>query len=71
MITNDNNGESVNNNDTADCSGGGKCRICSIPSKLKCSNCNQIYYCSVKHQKEDWKKHKLHCHPFIVNYILF
>lgn len=44
----------------------GKCAVCSIESKLKCSNCSQVYYCSANHQKQDWKNHKPRCHPFLI-----
>lgn len=43
-----------------------KCYVCQTWSSLKCSNCVNIYYCSVAHQKQDWKRHKLECHPFEV-----
>lgn len=45
-----------------------KCNICSttrIPL-FKCTNCRQVYYCSVAHQRTDWAAHKLQCHPFHV-----
>ncbi|EDV37528.1 uncharacterized protein Dana_GF13486 [Drosophila ananassae] len=40
------------------------CHVCQEPTKTKCSNCNQVSYCSVQHQKQDWKAHKTNCHPF-------
>ena len=40
---------------------GGSCEICFIPSTLKCGLCENIYYCSVEHQKQDWRKHKKQC----------
>lgn len=41
------------------------CRICSATANLsKCSNCKQAHYCSVAHQKADWRQHKTACHPF-------
>lgn len=43
-----------------------KCKICQQFSSLKCSNCVKAFYCSVAHQKQDWKKHKPDCHPFEV-----
>ncbi|KAH8285494.1 hypothetical protein KR054_010014 [Drosophila jambulina] len=40
------------------------CHVCQEPTKNKCSNCHQVSYCSVQHQKQDWKTHKPGCHPF-------
>ncbi|KAH8415968.1 hypothetical protein KR222_005424 [Zaprionus bogoriensis] len=40
------------------------CNVCAAPTKNNCSNCNQVSYCSVQHQKQDWKAHKAQCHPF-------
>ncbi|CAB5308274.1 unnamed protein product [Rhizophagus irregularis] len=37
------------------------CNVCLKPSKNKCTNCNQIYYCSKKCQKKDWKEHRKVC----------
>jgi len=42
------------------------CHVCEEPTKNKCSNCNQVSYCGVQHQKQDWKTHKPSCHPFKV-----
>ncbi|KRX10330.1 hypothetical protein PPERSA_02747 [Pseudocohnilembus persalinus] len=38
-----------------------KCAICGTPSLDCCSNCNQVFYCSLQHQKEHWKEHKNQC----------
>lgn len=43
-----------------------KCFVCGKETVSKCSNCAKAYYCSVNHQKQDWKNHKLNCHPFEV-----
>lgn len=43
-----------------------KCYVCNTWSSLKCSNCVKVYYCSTAHQRQDWKRHKLECHPFEV-----
>ncbi|XP_034111151.1 SET domain-containing protein SmydA-8 [Drosophila albomicans] len=40
------------------------CAVCETPTKNNCSNCNQVSYCSVQHQKQHWKAHKPNCHPF-------
>lgn len=34
---------------------------CSLPASQRCSRCKIIYYCSVTHQKEHWKLHKIGC----------
>ncbi|RIB12198.1 P-loop containing nucleoside triphosphate hydrolase protein [Gigaspora rosea] len=38
-----------------------KCNICKKSTKRCCSKCKQIYYCSKKCQKKDWKIHKEYC----------
>ena len=41
-----------------------RCAVCMISFKgnKKCSNCKEIFYCSKRHQKIDWKNnHRLHC----------
>lgn len=43
-----------------------KCAVCSIESKMKCSNCANVFYCSVAHQKDNWKAHKKECYPIQV-----
>ncbi|XP_003693098.2 SET domain-containing protein SmydA-8-like isoform X1 [Apis florea] len=40
------------------------CVICGGHSVHKCSACENVYYCSKKHQKEDWKKHSKVCKSF-------
>jgi hypothetical protein len=37
------------------------CFLCLEPSKLKCSRCLTIQYCSKECQKKDWKIHKNNC----------
>ena len=37
------------------------CFLCLQPSKLKCSRCLTIQYCSKECQKQDWKVHKNNC----------
>lgn len=39
----------------------GSCKICHNFTKMKCSGCRNIYYCSSKCQKKDWKTHKKYC----------
>lgn len=43
-----------------------KCAVCSVESKMKCSNCANAFYCSVAHQKDNWKVHKKECYPIQV-----
>ncbi|XP_055598472.1 SET domain-containing protein SmydA-8-like [Uranotaenia lowii] len=43
---------------------GGICPVCNQPAKKRCSGCSSAYYCSVDHQRQDWKHHKNVCHPF-------
>lgn len=38
-----------------------KCAICDKEADKKCSKCRQIFYCSVKCQRQDWQKHKQIC----------
>lgn len=39
-----------------------ECQICKKRVKLSsCAACRCVYYCSVKCQKTDWKKHKKEC----------
>eukprot|EP01116_Phalansterium_solitarium_P005485 TRINITY_DN1716_c0_g3_i1.p1 TRINITY_DN1716_c0_g3~~TRINITY_DN1716_c0_g3_i1.p1 ORF type:complete len:467 (+),score=115.62 TRINITY_DN1716_c0_g3_i1:67-1467(+) len=39
-----------------------KCAVCGLKGDLKqCAACKQVHYCSVDHQKSDWKKHKSFC----------
>jgi tetratricopeptide (TPR) repeat protein len=37
------------------------CFVCLKPSRLKCSRCSSIQYCSITCQKSDWKTHKQNC----------
>ncbi len=41
-----------------------RCAVCAEPAKAKCAGCFRVAYCSAKHQKSDWKAHKLKCCPF-------
>ncbi|XP_053673353.1 uncharacterized protein LOC128723617 [Anopheles nili] len=39
-----------------------QCRICRVTEGLRrCSRCQIAYYCSVDHQRLDWKVHKIEC----------
>lgn len=38
------------------------CSACGILSHLICGKCKRAYYCSLVHQREDWKSHKPKCY---------
>ena len=46
-----------------------KCVICLKDTKLKCSICKSIYYCSREHQMGHYKYHKLLCNIKLVPFI--
>ncbi|GMH84731.1 hypothetical protein TrVE_jg5251 [Triparma verrucosa] len=37
------------------------CEVCNKVASKSCSQCRRVFYCSVKCQKKDWKKHRLKC----------
>ena len=37
------------------------CEICKKRSEMRCSRCQNVFYCCAEHQKQDWKKHKVNC----------
>jgi hypothetical protein len=41
--------------------GKGICMICNKIAKSHCSNCHVVSYCSVEHQRDDWKRHEPNC----------
>lgn len=38
-----------------------QCRICGQATKKQCTGCLRVFYCSVEHQKKDWKIHRKEC----------
>lgn len=44
------------------------CSWCKTPTKLRCSSCRAIHYCSGNCQKLAWKTHKKVCKELGVNY---
>ena len=41
------------------------CETCSKQDvTLRCSRCRDVYYCDVKCQSKDWKRHKKQCYKF-------
>eukprot|EP01084_Bolivina_argentea_P149312 260842_1 len=37
------------------------CLVCRTPTSILCSGCKRVYYCNVKCQTKDWKRHKKEC----------
>uniref|UniRef100_A0A1B0D7G9 Uncharacterized protein n=1 Tax=Phlebotomus papatasi TaxID=29031 RepID=A0A1B0D7G9_PHLPP len=44
----------------------GLCGFCGIKCDKKCASCHKVFYCSAKHQREDWKNHKKCCPAFTI-----
>jgi hypothetical protein len=40
---------------------GGGCEVCGVASRMLCSCCKSVHYCSKDHQRENWPVHKLRC----------
>lgn len=38
---------------------------CTNNAPHRCNRCKSIFYCSVEHQREDWKRHKIECQPMV------
>lgn len=39
------------------------CHVCHVEGAKRCSRCQEVAYCSVKCQTNDWAQHKTTCHP--------
>ena len=37
------------------------CNSCGKEAEKRCSTCGEVYYCSVKCQRNDWSSHKKVC----------
>ncbi|XP_062831767.1 tudor domain-containing protein 1 isoform X2 [Anolis carolinensis] len=44
-----------------------KCHFCGLFGFLRCTQCKQVYYCSVACQKKDWQKHSVVCKKVQLN----
>lgn len=45
-----------------------RCKLCKCEGAAKrCSACQEVWYCSRDHQKQDWKAHKEHCTGLLKN----
>ncbi|KII89347.1 hypothetical protein PLICRDRAFT_109853 [Plicaturopsis crispa FD-325 SS-3] len=39
------------------------CKVCSVPTTMRCSRCAEAWYCSKEHIAEVWRLHKPTCYP--------
>src|SRR3989338_1263566 len=37
------------------------CQVCDADATSRCAACKEVFYCSVDHQRSDWKDHKEDC----------
>ncbi len=37
------------------------CAVCGGKAPHRCSGCKEVHYCSLDHQKANWKEHQLNC----------
>lgn len=42
------------------------CSVCEKVATKICSGCKKVSYCSVEHQKKDWKSHKSSCRNYVL-----
>jgi hypothetical protein len=40
---------------------GNCCKVCGVPTRLKCQACMRVMYCSRECSKKNWKNHKRCC----------
>ena len=45
------------------------CFVCNQPSKMKCSRCRSVSYCSTICQRSDWKTHKTNCVDIVLEIV--
>ena len=56
------NASATNKNDIVEFTNAYKCcGHCGKPAKLRCSQCEAVYYCTSEHQSANWKCHKKFC----------
>jgi len=46
------------------------CNYCKQKAKVKCGNCQSVFYCSLECQKKDWQKHKENCLDINMNEVV-
>ncbi|KAK7072640.1 hypothetical protein SK128_012617 [Halocaridina rubra] len=43
------------------------CKVCGVKeANVSCSECEQVFYCSSRHQEEDWEEHKVECQALVI-----
>lgn len=43
-----------------------RCRVCNNAADKTCSACHSVSYCSLEHQRKDWKEHKKSCRIYVI-----
>ncbi|KAI0917836.1 hypothetical protein AcW1_006868 [Taiwanofungus camphoratus] len=39
------------------------CNVCSLPTSMWCSRCQNAWYCTPEHLQSDWPRHRRECTP--------